>query len=173
MRILMTLLFVLTITGAQAAPVHEWATNVIQSHDQPQWKKKLAEKAITGKVSKFLAKTTRYSDKNYLDPGTGGGPDGCTWINPNGRKLDSVRLKPGYVAADLKHYPTGTVMYAGAPFNRSWIVVDCGPGVRGRRHIDVYHADWSDWNWYAANVSGPVNVWVLGRITRAQAIGKG
>lgn len=150
-------------------PVIDWAKRVVASEDQPVWKKSLASKALSGNVSTMLAKTTRYSDKNYLDPFTGGGPDGCTWTNPDGHQFDSVRLRYGYVAADTRHHPTGTVMFAGAPYNRTWIVVDCGPGVKGRRHIDVYHSDRATWNWYAKNVNGPVKCWVLGRITRAQA----
>lgn len=154
----------------QASSVTDWAKNVIASEDQPQWKKSLAIKVVDGNVKTFLAKTTRYSDKDYLDPGTGGGPRGCTWTNPDWKRLNSVVLRPGFVAADLRHHPTGTVMYAGKPFERSWIVADCGPGVKGYNRIDVYHAGHSDWNWYAKNVAGPVKVWVLGRISRDKAL---
>lgn len=139
---------------------------------QPQWKRLFAQDAINGACGRFTARTTAYSDKDYLDPVTGGGPWGCTWIDPCGSRRPTPLLRHGYIAADLRHWPTGTVLYAAQPFDRSWIVADCGPGVRGRNRVDVYCPDRSTWRQYQQfeRTNGPrVTVWVLGRITRAQA----
>jgi len=165
-------LFALCRFASAEAPVITWAARVLADDAQPQWKRQFAQSAIDGDCVRFTARTTAYSDRDDLDPGTGGGIWGCTWIAPCGRKRPTPILKHGYVAADVSHWPTGTVLYAAPPFDRSWIVADCGPGVRGKSRIDVYCPDRSTWKHYQRyeRTYGPrLAVWVLGRITRAQA----
>lgn len=158
-------------------PVIPWAQRVIADTGQPGWKHQLARKALAGQCGKFTARTTAYSDDDSLDPVTGGGEWGCTWSEPGGKRLPSLLLQHGYIAADLRYWPTGTVLYAAPPFDRSWIVADCGPGVRGRTRIDVYCPDLEAWKHYQRfesrfiNERPRVTVWVLGRITRQQAKG--
>lgn len=70
---------------AATPPVLPWAARVLADDQQPQWKHDLASRAAAGACAKFTAKTTAYSDKDYLDPHTGGGIWGCSWIDPCGR----------------------------------------------------------------------------------------
>ena len=158
--------------AAATPPVLPWAARVLTDDQQPRWKHDLARKAAAGACLKLTAITTAYSDKDYLDPVTGGGPWGCSWTDPCGRPRPTPLLRHGFVAADLRHWPTGTVLYAAPPFDRSWIVADCGPGVRGKSRIDVYcpdRATWRHYQQYERNHGPRLAVWVLGRITRAQA----
>lgn len=171
-RIVATIAISLTVaTHAAPPPVVPWAQRVLSSSEQPQWKKQLAQAAVDGLCKRFTARTTAYSDKDYLDPVTGGGPWGCTWFDPCGRRLPSLPLQHGFIAADLRYWPTGTVLYAAPPFDRSLVVADCGPGVRGRTRIDIYCPDRSTWRHYQqfeGNHGPRLTIWVLGRITRAQ-----
>ena len=153
-------------------PVVKWARGVLASEDQPAWKQDCARRVISGDCKVMTADTTRYSDDDRLDPVTGGGPWGCSWRDPDGRLRPTPLLKHGHIAADLKYWPTGTVMYAGPPFDRSWVVTDCGPGVRGRTRVDVYCPDRATWDayhqWRVRERTVRVQVHILGRITRAE-----
>ncbi len=154
--------------------VVSWANRVIVQADyQPAWKVVMAKKVLNGTVGVRNMLPTAYSDKDHLDPGTGGGPWGCTWTNPDGRRRQAVRLKDGHVAADLRYHPTGTVMYADAPYWGLWFVVDCGPGVRGANRVDVYCSNTPQWVHYRQNVRGRIKVHILGRVTREQLVSAG
>lgn len=117
-----------------------WASKVIASNEQPEWKTKMAHDVLNEKIGDDIhtVNITMYSDDNRIDPRTGGGSIGCSWAGGG----QPVNLKWGHVAtrnAYIKSskWPTGTVFFAPRPFNRTWIVVDSGPGV-GRNQIDVY-----------------------------------
>jgi len=160
---------------ALADSLSTWAQRVLSSDAQPAWKADLAAATIDSPPPAVTFRTTRYSDKNHLDPHTGGGPWGCTWFNPGSRRaLPSLWLRYGHIAADLRHWPTGSVFYAPPPWDRSWVVVDCGPGVKGRHRADIYLPDTPTWNQYATwerEHGTRITVRYLGRITRAQALG--
>lgn len=171
MRTLMMVALMMVAVSTYASSVTDWAHRVIrQAEDQPAWKVRMADKVLAGTVGVRDMIPTAYSDKDYLDPGTGGGPWGCTWTNPNGRRLPSVKLRDGNIAADLRYYPTGTVLYADAPYWGLWFVVDCGPGVRGPNRVDVYCSNTPQWVHYRENVKGRIKCHILGRISREQYV---
>jgi hypothetical protein len=88
-------LFALCRFASAEAPVITWAARVLADDAQPQWKRQFAQSAIDGDCVRFTARTTAYSDRDDLDPGTGGGIWGCTWIDPCGRKRPTPILKHG------------------------------------------------------------------------------
>jgi hypothetical protein len=141
-----------------------WSNRVTSSECQPKWKKSLVNKSPKLVNAKF----TRYSDDDNIDPGTGGGPFGCTWTNPDGKRYSSVSLRWGYMAADLRHWPTGSCFYS-PQLDRMMIVVDCGPGVRGRGRFDIYCGNWAEWNLAKRKCGSSGSLYYLGRITKKQA----
>ena len=172
MRLFIAICLIVIVVAAPASQssLSEWAMRVLSNPEQPEWKQTMAQRALKGDHEMIRMAPTQYSDKDYLDPGTGGGPVGCTWFNPDGRRLGSVKLRYGMIAADLRYHKTGTVMFADKPYWHTWIVADCGPGVRGRDRVDVYCPDTPTWQHYRNSVRGRITVHVLGRITRAQVV---
>jgi hypothetical protein len=175
----MNKLTIVVLIAASIAAAHadlsSWCDRVLTNIDQPEWKVELALKALDGGYQTFKAVLTPYSDKDYLDPGTGGGPVGCTWHNPDGRTLRSVILRYGQIASYPHWWPTGTVIYFDEPFDHTMVVTDCFGDWRrrdkkARSRFDVYLPDRNTWQMYHDSVKGPVRVYVLGRITRAQLL---
>lgn len=152
------------IDTARLAPV-EWAVRCVEG-PHAAWKKRMARSILEGTCYRAPMFTTPYSDKDYLDGATGGGPNGCTWHDPDGKSKPDLPLKTGMVAADHTYWPTGTCFYAPPPWNRIWVVADSGPGVRGKRHLDVYCEDTAEWREYARYTEdgSDLTVWVLGRV---------
>jgi 3D (Asp-Asp-Asp) domain-containing protein len=132
-----------------------WAKHICEDQKQPGWKLTMARKALDNPPHSVSVFTTPYTERNDLDP-TGGGTTTC-W---------GIHVRDGLVAADHRLYPVGTVLYC-PQWHRTWIVSDCGPGVKGR-HIDVYRPA-SLWHEWPGNKR--VTVYRLGNITRDQARG--
>ena len=155
-------------------PCIQWALNALGDSGCARYKQRMAVRLLDGKAYKVRLRLTRYSDDDSLDPGTGGGPHGCTWTDPDGKHKPDLHLRPGMVAADTRHWPTGTVLYAPPPWHTSWTVADCGPGVRGRDRADVYCRDRAAWNEFARNTedSTGLTCWVLGRATHREVRGR-
>lgn len=162
------LLFCVNLQANTIPKFDAWSKKVCKSTDQPKWKKHLASK----NPQVVRANFTKYSDNDAIDPRTGGGSKGCTWTNPNGKRLDGVRLRWGHLAADTRHWPTGSCFYS-PQLNRLMIVVDSGPGVRGRNRFDVYCGNWKEWKMVSKKCNSTGNLYYLGRITKRQAMGNG
>ena len=152
------LLFAATPPGSILPPPQAWAARVIASDDAPCWKRRCAMRLLEGDCYTAPVSLTRYSPLDSLDPGTGGG-----WCAAWGGRLTS-----GEVAADWHCWPPGTVFYAPG-FDRSWVVTDSGPAVRGPRHLDVMCGCREEWDDFAETDCR--KVWVLGRITRQELRG--
>lgn len=135
--------------------LEQWAKNICAGQGSPGWKLRMAQKALAKPPRWVSVLTTAYTERNDLDP-TGGGTTTC-W---------GIHVRDGLVAADHRLFPVGTVLYC-PQWGRTWIVSDCGPGVKGH-HLDIYRPA-SLWHKWPGNKR--VRVHVLGRITRDQARG--
>ena len=142
-------------SGETAVTLETWAKRICADAKQPAWKLAMAQQALKSPPKGVSVFTTPYTERNDLDP-TGGGLTTC-W---------GLHVRDGLVAADHRLYPVGTVLYC-PQRGRTWIVSDCGPGVKGR-HIDVYRPA-SLWHKWPGNKR--VTVYRLGRVTRDQARG--
>lgn len=125
-------LMIPTAIGASAS-LDLWANQVVLNGGRSSWEQDLAWEVLLreGHFDQLDVRLTFYSPDDQLDPGTGGGPWGAWWLRGKG-----IRLRWGHIAA-APCWPKGTILYAPPPFNRLWIVVDRGPGVRRRSHLDV------------------------------------
>lgn len=114
--------------------VVQWAAKVWEQPTQPDWKRALARqvvmKSLAGKgLTRHQFRATWYCHDNSLDK-TGGG-----LTTASGR-----RVRFGLVATDNRYWPIGSVFYC-PELQVSLIAADNGPGVRGRRRVDVYVPD--------------------------------
>lgn len=173
-RATIALLIAATIVAAHA-DLSSWCQSVLSNPEQPEWKQSMAQAALNTAPESLKARLTPYSDNDALDPVTGGGSVGCTWRDPDGSRKPCVKLRYGQIASYPHWWPTGTVFYADEPFDHMWVVTDCFGDWRrsdrkARSRFDVYLPNRNTWQMYHDSVRGPVRVYVLGRITRAQLL---
>lgn len=107
------------------------------------------------------------SNAPHIDADTGGGPVGA-WTG--------TRLEEWHAACALPRrspvYSYGTVIYAGSPLNRYFIIVDCGGGVKSNQ-VDFCFIKATELRAFGRRQGelrrSWVNTWRVGKVTRSQA----
>lgn len=132
----------------------DWAKSKLETK-HPKWKTTILENMSKGKYTEVRARFTRYSDLDYLDGATGGGPE-CYWGT-------TTRLKWGMCAA-APCWKRGTVFYS-PQLEMLLIVTDRGPGVQSKSHFDVYCPDIDTWNLCGQKLKGSV-LYKVGYVSR-------
>jgi len=140
-----------------------WAARVLYGPTQPDCKRRLAEGVLRGDAHETAVGTTWYSPDDSMD--RTGGSWTAAWMGG--------RLRWGHVAKRTggNRFAYGEVFYAPPPYDHSWVVVDCGPGVP-RGSLDVCCPTRAALRVYQrarAQHGSRLTVWRLGRITRREA----